>query len=210
MELGTRGIFAGLAAVALAGGAMAAAAPTARAATTQCGGSCITFAAEAYGDSNVTAILARDPEQGSPVTLTDAANFEGEDFESIYVGTTTQLWEDGLVPITLAKNWPGYKVYQYQFIPYGQGTSLCIGIATTAANGTEVSLQPCGVNDHTLWLPETNESVNGYEPIIAGTDTRSAQPYVLTTGSPGSALITYEQVSPQKTSQLWQEVVGVL
>ncbi len=210
MELGTRRIFAGLAAVALAGGAMVAAAPTAWAASTQCGWSCVTFAAEAYGDSYVAAVLARGAEQGSAATLAASGNHEQEDFESIYVGTTTQLWQDGLVPITLAKNWPGYKAYEYEFIPGSQASGLCIGTATAAADDTEVSLQPCGVDDHTLWLPEASESVDGYEPMIAGTDTRSTQPYVLTAGSTGSALFTYEQVSPVKTSQLWQEVTGVL
>jgi len=210
MELGTRRIFAGLAAVALAGGAITATAATARAASIQCGWSCITFAADAYGTSYVSAILARGAEQGSAVTLAASGNHEQEDFESIYVGTTTQLWQDGLVPITLAKNWPGYKVYEYEFIPGAQDSDLCIGTAATAGNDTEVSLQPCGVNDQTLWLPETSESVDGFEPMIAGTDTRSTQPYVLTAGSTGSALFTYEQVSPVKTSQLWQEVIGVL
>ena len=162
MELGTRGIFAGLAAVALAGGAIAAVAPTAGAATAQCGWSCITFAAEEYGDTYVSAIQSRMPEQGSAGHARRRRQLRGRGLRIVsYVGTTTQLWEDGLVPITLAKNWPSYKMYEYQFIPYGQGSNLCIGTAATAVNGTEVSLQPCGVNDHTLWLPEMGSRPTG-------------------------------------------------
>jgi hypothetical protein len=206
MERVKRGMFAGLAAVALAGGAVTAAS----AATTQCGSACFTFASSEYGETYVSAIQSRMPEQGSVVTLAGSGNFAGEDFISLDEGTTTEFWKDGIVPITLAKNWPGYQLYEYQFAPYGQPTNLCIGTATAAVNGTELSLQPCGVNDQTLWLPETHDAINGFEPIVAGSDTRSTAPYVITAGSPGGALVTYEQASPERSSQLWEEIVGVL
>ena len=92
----------------------------------------------------------------------------------------------------------------------GFSAPLCIGTATAAANGTALSLQPCGVNNQTLWLPETHEAVNGFEPFIAGSDTRSTAPYVITAGSPGAALPTNEQASPALSSQLWEEIAGVL
>ena len=114
------------------------------------------------------------------------------------------------VPITLAKNWPSQQMYEYEFTPLGQGSNLCIGTATAAVSGTELSLQPCGVNDQTLWLPETHDAVNGFEPIVAGSDTRATAPYVITAGSPGGALTTYEQASPERSAQLWEEIVGVL
>ena len=210
MEQVKRGIFAGLAAVALAGGAVTAAAPTASAATTQCGSACFTFASGEYGESYVSAIQSRGPGQGSAVTLAGSGNFEGEDFISLDEGTTTQFFQDGIVPITLAKNWPGYQLYEYEFAPFGHPSNLCIGTATAAVSGTELSLQPCGVNDQTLWLPETHDAVNGFEPIIAGSDTRATAPYVITAGSPGGALTTYEQASPERSSQLLEEIAGVL
>jgi hypothetical protein len=210
MERVKRGIFAGMAAVALAGGAVTAAVPSASAATTQCGSGCFAFASGEYGETYVSAIQSRMPEQGSLVTLAGSGEYSGEDFISIDEGTTTEFFKDGIVPITLAKNWPGYQLYQYVFAPYGQATNLCIGTATAAVNGAELSLQPCGVNDQTLWLPETNDAVNGFEPIVAGSDTRATAPYVLTAGSPGGALTTYEQASPERSAQLWEEIVGVL
>jgi hypothetical protein len=33
---------------------------------------------------------------------------------------------------------------------------------------------------------------------------------VITAGSPGGALTTDEQASPERSSQLWEEIVGVL
>jgi hypothetical protein len=210
MEQVRRGIFAGMAAVALAGGAVTAAAPTASAATTQCGSGCFTFASGEYGETYVSAIQSRMPEQGSVVTLAGSGAYSGEDFVSLDEGTTTEFWKDGIVSITLAKNWPGYQLYEYEFAPYGQPTNLCIGTAAAAVNGAELSLQPCGVNDQTLWLPETHDAMNGFEPIIAGSDTRATAPYVMTAGSPGGALTTYEQASPERSPQLWEEIVGVL
>jgi len=210
MERVSRRIFGGLAAAALAGGTITAAVPVAGAATTQCGSACFTFAAREYGETYVSAIQARLVGQGSVVTLAGSGNYKSEDFRSIDVGTTTRLWEDGIVPITLAKNWPSQQMYEYEFTPFGQGSNLCIGTATAAVSGTELSLQPCGVNDQTLWLPETKEAVNGFEPIIAGTDTRSTAPYVMTAGSPGAALTTQRQASPERSSQLWEKIVGAL
>ena len=210
MERVKRGIFAGMAAVALAGGAVTAAVPSASAATTQCGSGCFAFASGEYGETYVSAIQSRMPEQGSVVTLAGSGAYSGEDFVSLDEGTTTEFFQDGIVPITLAKNWPSYQLYEYEFAPYGHPTNLCIGTATAAVNGTELSLQPCGVNDQTLWLPETHDAVNGFEPIIAGSDTRATAPYVITAGSPGGALTTDEQASPERSSQLWEEIVGVL
>jgi hypothetical protein len=210
MDRVKRRILAGLAAAAFAGGAITAAAPAGRAATTQCGSNCMTLAADEYGSTYVAAIEARHVAQGSAVTLANSANFKGEDFRALDEGTTTEFWKDGLVPIALAKNWPGYQLYEYEFAPYNQGTNLCIGTATAAANGTRLTLQPCGATDRTLWLPETREAVNGYEPIIAGSDTRAIAPYVLTAGGPGGALTTHELGANEPPSQLWKEIIGVL
>jgi hypothetical protein len=210
MERVKRRIFAGLSAVALTAGAIAAAAPTVSAATTQCGSNCMTWAAQEYGSADVAAIQARLVEQGSLVTLAGSGLYSGEDFKALDEGTTTFLWEYGIVPTAIAKNWPSQQMYEYEYDPFGQESNLCIGTATDAANGTELSLQPCGVNDQTLWLPDTHATVNGYEPIIAGSDTRSTGPWVITAASPGGALTTRELASPAPPSQLWKELAGVL
>jgi hypothetical protein len=210
MERVKKSIFAGLAAFALAGGTVIAAAPAAVAATTQCGSACITLAPEEDGSVYVGALQEREVEQGSVLTLAGSGPYEGEDFLPLDEGTTTLFWEYGLVSIALAKNWPSQQLYEYEYDPAGQQSNLCIGTAAAAAGGTELSLQPCGVNNLTLWLPETHDVTNGYVPIIAGSDTRTTAPYVITAGSPGGALTTQEQVSPLQSTQLWEDLVGEL
>jgi hypothetical protein len=210
MERVRRRIFAGLAACALTGGAITAAMPDASAATTACGSSCFTFAADEYGDTYVSAIPAQDAEQGSVVTLARSGNYSSEDFSSLAVGTTTQLYRDALIPAVLAVTWPGDEMYEYEFTPDGQASNLCIGTATTAANGTGLTLQPCGLNDLTLWLPLPKEAVNGWEPIVAGSDSRSISPYVMTAGRFEAQLTTEELASPEPSSQLWIQIFGAL
>jgi hypothetical protein len=210
MERVRTSIFAGLAAFALAGGTVIAAAPTAGAATAQCGSACITLAPEEDGSVYGGALQEREVEQGSVLTLAGIGPYQGEDFLALDEGTTTLFWDNGLVSIALAKNWPSQQMYEYEYDPEGHQSSLCIGTATAAAGGTELSLQPCGVNNQTLWLPETRDASNGYVPIIAGSDTRSTAPYVITAGSPGGALTTQEQVSPLQPTQVWEDLLGVL
>jgi hypothetical protein len=187
MERVKRRIFASLSAVALAGGAITAAAPLSSAATTQCGSSCITFAAEEYGSTYVAAIQARLVEQGSLVSLAGSANFKGEDFRSLYEGTTTQLWEDGLVSIALAKNWPSSPMYEYEYYPYGQDSNLCIGTATGNPRGGQ-RLRAL----HRRQRHAVNRALRDHR------------------GQPRGALTTHEQVSPALSSQLWEEIAGVL
>lgn len=209
MERVNRRIFAGLAACALAGGAITAVMPAASAATTECGSGCFTFyAGEEYGDSYVMDVPAADAEQGSVVTLAPPGNYSKEDFVSDYAGTTTQFFQAGLIGATLAEKWPGYSMYEYEFAPDGHASNLCVGTATVAADSTGLTLQPCGLNDLTLWMPLP--AYEGWTPIVAGSDNRATAPYVMTTGRFEGQLNTYELASPDGTSQLWGKLVGAL
>jgi hypothetical protein len=184
--------------------------PAAGAATTQCGSGCATFGVEEYGATYVMAIPAQVAEQGSVVTLLRSGDYSSEDFEVSDVGTTTQFYQAGLISAVVYHNWPGYQMYQYIFAPDGNSSGLCVGTATAAANGTGLTLQPCGVSNLTLWLPLPNEAVDGWEPIVAGSDTRATAPYVITAGRFEGQLTTEEQASPASTSQLWARINGVL
>jgi hypothetical protein len=210
MERVRRRIFCGLAACALAGGAMTAAAPAASGASTACGSACFTFWAEEYGTTYVMAVPAADYEQGSVVTLGAEGNHSSEDFQSEYAGTTTQFYQDGIIGPTLAETWPGAAMYEYQFTPGGKQSSLCVGTATAAADGTGLILQPCGVNDLTLWMPLTSQESDGYEPLVAGSDNRATSPYVMTTSRFEGQLGTYELASPPTTGTMWAKISGVL
>ena len=63
-------------------------------------------------------------------------------------------------------------------------SGLCVGVAATAAQGSDVSLQPCGVSSKTVWITDTIDTPatlrGGYVPLINGSDTNFSHPFVLT------------------------------
>lgn len=89
-----------------------------------------------------------------------------------------------------------------------------MGVASTAADNTAVTLQACGVTSDTLWIVDSAGVSGGYLPLINGSDTNFSTPYVLEAGSSAtSALITYTlQVTngTVATSQMWNAELGVL
>jgi hypothetical protein len=91
---------------------------------------------------------------------------------------------------------------------------LCLGVATTATQGTAVGLGPCGVDSKTVWITVSGaSSSNGYDLLMTGTNTRVSGPYVLTAGAIGDGLtITELSVSNHLVSstQMWQNKSGVL
>jgi hypothetical protein len=59
-----------------------------------------------------------------------------------------------------------------------------VGVGKTAANGTAVTLQPCGSSSKTLWVFDPYSGVKSGStwsaPLINGSDTNFSNPYVLT------------------------------
>jgi hypothetical protein len=201
----------GLAAFALAGGVLVAAGPPAGAATEQCGSSCATLITANYGSSYVMNMSpGRRLGVGSEIDLAGPGQLASEDFLLEYEGTVAEFYADGLVPAAVGQTWPSYPVYEYLYAPDHNETSLCVGLASNAANGTDVTLQTCGVNDHTLWIPMASRASNGWEPLIAGSDTLVTNPYVLMAGNPGAPLTTQELTQGVTPSQYWENVYGVL
>jgi hypothetical protein len=79
--------------------------------------------------------------------------------------------------------------FEIQYTPFGAPTGQCIGIASTAAQGTAVSLQPCGVNNHTLWIASLSWlQTLSPAPLIAASDTDFTAPSVLTDDGPVNGL----------------------
>ncbi len=74
--------------------------------------------------------------------------------------------------------------FEIEYAPYGVDSGLCMGVAATAVEEENVSLQPCGVSAKTVWIADIFDSpstlFNGYIPLINGSDTNFSQPFVLT------------------------------
>ena len=122
--------------------------------------------------------------------------------------------------------------FEIEYAPFGVDSGLCMGTGSTAAAGTKVALEPCGVSSETVWIADTADSpstlANGYVPLINGSDTNFSQPFVLTypsgypTDSPRVQLTTANlsgftegtppgpELGTVDDSQLWGADFGVL
>jgi hypothetical protein len=212
-------VFAGMAVLALASAAVAVTGPAGHAAagrpaaTAACGATCVALASEELGVSYVTdASGAGAGQTGQAVILSAAGQFTGEDFQQANPGTVAQFVSAGVFGATMS-TWSSYPVYEYQYTPNGTQSGLCLGIGATAADGTKVTLQPCGVNARTCWVPLEIDEISGYQPLINGTDTDVDTPFVLTTSSTGDKLTTHKLDLVDGTfnpAQMWQTLTGVL
>jgi len=221
-------IVAGLAALALAGGATAAVATAGNAATTGCsatGLTCAALASQKYGTGDVSAVSSGAATQGQPVFLATSGAFSTEDFILLNVSTVASIMNNGtvasictnipgLLSSEICDTWPSYDVYEYEYAPDGDQTGLCLGTSETAVNGAQVSLQTCGVDSDTLWIPLGIDEIGGFEPLIAGSDTVVNTPYVLKAGTKvGDQLTTHKLDLVDGTfnpAEMWQNETGVL
>ncbi|MGH3259042.1 MAG: hypothetical protein ACRDOU_27200 [Streptosporangiaceae bacterium] len=217
MGRGKKRVFAGLAALALAGGAFAALGPGASAASSAssaCGSSCLSLYAQSFGTADAGAVPAAAAGKPQYVVLSAAADTESEDFEADFQGTVTEFCNAGIMTGVVCTTWPNNSVYEYEYTPGNVHSGLCIGTAAPAVNGTKVSLQTCGVNADTTWILLPIDTIGRYEPLIAGTDTVQNTPEVLTAGSAAGDKLTTRQLDlvdgTFDPAQMWQTVSGVL
>ena len=114
-------------------------------------------------------------------------------FQFFVLGLVSDFYSAGLVSAALNLHYGNgegqtsttgdLEAYEIQYAPYGVDSGLCVGTATTAAAGTKVSLQPCGVSSKTVWVQDWDNPAGAhlnYVPLIAGSDTNFSQPFVLT------------------------------
>jgi hypothetical protein len=83
-------------------------------------------------------------------------------------------------------------------------SGLCVGVASTARNGTPVALEPCGQSGKTVWVVDTlDDNTNpDFVPLINGSDTNFSHPYVL--HYPGNGYPT-DLPRPQLNTYMLQE-----
>ena len=214
MERANKRIFAGLAALALAGGVFAALGPGANAASSACGSSCLSLSAQSFGTADVGAVLAAAAGKPQYIVLSAAADTESEDFQADLQGKVIDFCNAGIMTGVVCTTWPNNSVYEYEYSPGNVESTLCIGTAAPAVNGTKVSLQPCGVNAQTTWIQLSIDTIGGYQPLIAGTDAVQNTPVVLTAGAAVGGKLTTHQLNlvngTFNPAQMWQTVSGVL
>ncbi len=214
-------IMAAVATLTLAGGLAAAASVPANAATRPCGQTCVAL----FSLANSSAVMD-DPggeETGAPlVTYPASGGYPGEDFALNDEDLVAQYYQAGLVSEGVAMNYgcdPGVDfltcpagsvndwAFEIAYTPYGAPTGECVGVGSVAAQGTVVSLQPCGVDSHTLWIASSSwlQTFSPATPLISATDTDFTAPYVLTDDGTVNGLPFEHQL---ETSQLVTNAAG--
>ncbi len=214
---GKRRAVSGLAGLALAGGACLmgiAAAPAAGAASPACGSSCQSLYNQKFGTADVSAVSGGTAAVGQAVILDAAAPSTTEDWSVSFQGTVHDFFVAGLVDQVLDTNYGTDLAYEIEYQPGGIQSGMCLGIASGPKQGTKVTLQPCGVSAHTVWINDAADASGGYVPFISGSDTKYPAPFVLAAAKAGGNFTTQAlRINPKGVvakDQMWQLISGVL
>jgi hypothetical protein len=223
-------------------------AATASAATPSCGAACINIFSRDFGtfrSPNFTVDVLRQGSQvGQPVILFRTSNSDPAlDWSLSFQGATSDLCAVGLVSALTCLHYggaghtitgkatPDLAAFEVEYAPFGVDSGLCMGVAATASQNENVSLQPCGVSGKTIWIVDDQTNVTGaYVPLINGSNTNFSHPFVLTypnngyptdkprpqlqvrnlTGFTNPANPTFPVISSVNSNQLWGARFGVL
>jgi hypothetical protein len=178
----------------MAGGLGAAGTLTANAATPSCGHRCIDIFSREFGTHKhpafVLDVLQGKAKAGQPIILWSASNHDAaQDFTISFQGTVHQFFKAGLASAALDLHYANDTAYEIQYTPNGVDSNMCVGVGSTAANGTPVALEPCGASARTVWAVDSRDTIRGfYVPLINGSDTSFSHPFVL--NYPGGVLPT--------------------
>jgi hypothetical protein len=184
-------------------------------AASKCGHSCFILYSRRFGqDTTMNAVIPQDNgsggRTGSKVNLRAAADrMPDGDFAMSFVG---QVWQLCGIDVHdffasgsyLCQRDPTFAVFEAEWSPYGNSSGLCAGVAVANQSGEDITLRPCGVSDHTLWIANrTNgngHSCKGsqdYCPWMNAGDNNFRAPQVLTldgsTVSPADQLRLYPE-----------------
>jgi hypothetical protein len=236
-------VFAAAATVTLVGGITAVGSISAKAATPSCGPTCINLFSREFGKHSspnfVVDVWRQSSKVGTPVILYRTSDTDrAEDFTVSFQGLTSDFFAAGLVSSAVnlhygagAAGFPDDPALEFEYAPNGVDSGLCVGVGSSAAQGTKVALEPCGVSSKTVWIFDAGDSVTvetGYVPLVNGSDTNFSHPFVLTyptngyptdvprpqltttnlTGFSGSFLIPV--LGTVNDNQLWGADFGVL
>jgi hypothetical protein len=172
-------------------------------ATEACGDNCLDVSSLLLGDDTImNAYVHGDTGVGGKVgqklTLKFASNSHpNEDFTDYAIGNGTEetvadfcsAWPapQSFNPLSyVCQNYFDFPVFEASWSPFGNESGLCGGVATADVNNENVTLQPCGASDNTLWIIDEANGTGDYFPAVNGGDTNFSHPLVLTVNAGSS------------------------
>jgi hypothetical protein len=241
-------VLAAAATLTLVGGVSTVGMMSASAATPSCGRACVDIFSRVFGTHRspnfVLDVWRQGAKVGQPIILFRTSDTDpAEDINASFQGFTSDFFGAGLVSAAVELHYgsglgtatgpnafPNDPAFEWEYTPFGVGSGLCVGVASTAVQGSKVSLQPCGVSSKTVWIVDTLDANirTGYVPLINGSDTNFSHPFVLTypkngfpTDKPRPQLITQNLtgftgnflvpvLGTVNDNQLWGADFGVL
>jgi hypothetical protein len=198
-----RKVFAAAATMTMVGGVGAVGLLPADASTPSCGDACVSISSQEFGTNSnpnfVLDVLSQGEEIGQPIILFRASNSDpAEDLSYAEQGTVNDFYTAGLVSAAVNLHYKSEEAFELEYAPYGVDSGLCMGVGSTAGNGTPVALENCGVSSKTVWVVDSLDGNKSYTPLINGSDTNFSNPYVLhypgngyPVGTPRPRLNTY-------------------
>lgn len=175
-------VLAGAAALSVIAGGVGVAAASANASTPSCGFTCENIWSAQWGFRFTLDVYKQQDTVGNKIILfRNSNNDPAQDFTVSDWGTVDSIAATypGFVSPALQLHYGSNEAYEIQYSPYGSGgNNLCLGVGKTAANGTPVTIQPCGVSAKTLWI--SHYVGFGKKVLINGSDNNFSHPYVLT------------------------------
>ena len=162
----------------------------ASAATPACGGACLSIFSLEHGTNGqpnvVEAVLDGVAEVGQPVILRAASNADSTEDLAARPGrivTVSYFYAAGQVSAEVNSHYDDQIASEIEYAPFGNVTSLCVGLASTAFQGEGLTLQPCSVSAKTVWIvcakcsPDTAD--DGYFPIVSASTTDFSRPFAM-------------------------------
>ncbi len=188
-------------------------AATANAATPSCGPTCVGIFGQEFGHHGDPGFLLDVFQQyariGQPIILYRASTSDpAEDFRLEFQGTVAGFLAAQMVTPAFALHYGCIPVgtggggsgnfpdcfglgktfndpaFEIEYTPDGVDSGLCAGVASTAVQNENVSLQECGASSKTVWAVDIyDQPIESfflhYYPLINGSDTNFSQPFVL-------------------------------
>jgi len=220
-------IAAGAATFALVGGGLGMVSTlSASAATPSCGPNCTSYYTQKYHLTYVLDVLYGLASTGNEIILFQRSNSDpAEDFVTNDLGTVGSFYSHnrGLVSPGFDQAYHAEEAIEIQYEPLGRNSNFCVGTwpNETAQSGWKVRLETCGQTS-TIWAVDTKDQkhVNGYDPLVTGTDTNFSNPLVLNypAGNPTDHPRPWLNVQPLSSysngdvydNQEWRAHFGVL
>jgi hypothetical protein len=98
-------------------------------------------------------------------------------------GLVSDFYKAGLVPADVNRRYSNLHAAEIEYTPSGVPSHLCVGLATTAHQNEDLSLQACDTPGRTVWIVDTADSpataANGFFPLVNGSTKDFSHPFAM-------------------------------